>query len=368
MGCIDLLVRYSKSVLYRYVIIVLLFFIGGKMKKILIMGMGAIGHTIATSLDSKKVKIDIATSKQVEVKTIENNIGDIGHIDNVVTYDMLEKSCDYDIIFLTLPYRYKINRMNQLVDVISKDATIVVLPANQGALHYLPTEIQKQNPIILSERVPQIARLEKQYEKVNVFGTRRDLKMVGINGADPLVLSEIIPYLDQIQLEKNEFEISMISSNAILHTSRLYNLFSLNNEKFDEEILFYKDWTLNDGELLISMEDEVLNLKEKIEVVENIDIDLYDIYTHFKIEPKTARMVVKQVSTNEALNKITFYAKDKNDLMSNRYLVDDAILGLNYFIKLADKYQVEVPNLKLVHNWAIEFSKEEIGELNKLNV
>lgn len=338
------------------------------MKKILIMGMGAIGHTIVTSLDSKKVKIDIATSKQVEVKSIETNLGDKGYINSVVTYDMLEKSCDYDIIFLTLPYRYKIMRMNQLVDSIKSTTTIVVLPANQGALHYLPTKIQKNNPIVLLERVPQIARLEKQYEKVNVFGTRRDLKMYGVNGANPLLLEDLIPYMDQIQLENNEFEISMISSNAILHTSRLYNLFGLNANNYDKEIMFYKDWAIEDGELLIKMEDEVLNLKSKIESVESIKIDLYDIYTHFKINPKSADNVVTQISSNEALNKITFYAKDKIDLMSNRYLVDDAILGLNYFIKLAKKYQVEVPNLKLVHNWAVDFSEEEIGELNKLNV
>lgn len=338
------------------------------MKKVLVMGMGAIGHTIVTSLDDSKVDIDIATSESVSVDYIENNLGDKSKVSNVVTYEQLEVACDYDMIFLTLPYRHKIRRIKQLEKSISKDTVIVLLPANQGGVNYLPRSIQENNPIILSERVPQISRIEEKYKKVNVFGTRRDLKMVGKNGADPLVLSEIIPYMDQLEILDNEYEISLISSNAVLHTCRVYNMFANTRENYGKEFGFYTEWTLEDGKLLIEMEEEILTLKRKIEEVESIEIDLYDLFKYFGIEPKTPEVAMNQVSNFEALSKIKFMVKDESELMVNRYVVDDAILGINYYLQLGEKYGIQMPKMKMVFDWAVDFVSEDINEVNDLHV
>lgn len=338
------------------------------MKNILVMGMGAIGHTIVTSLDDSKVTIDIATSTPVHVDFIEDNLGAKSKVSKVVTYDQLEKECNYDIIFLTLPYRHKISRMKQLAKSISADTVIVLLPANQGALNYLPKSIQENNPIILSERVPQISRIDQKFKSVNVYGTRRDLMMVGKNGADPLILSEIIPYLDQLKVLNNEFEISLISSNAVLHTSRVYNLYANTNSNYGKEFGFYTDWTEADGQLLIEMEDEVIELKHKIEAVEGIEIYLYDLFQHFDINPKTAEVAKQRISNYPALSKIRFYAADEADLMTNRYVVDDAVLGIHYYLELAKKYQVEMPKLQMIYDWAVDFVKPYVTEVEDLNV
>lgn len=338
------------------------------MKNILVMGMGAIGHTIVTSLDDSKVTIDIATSEPMAVDYIENNLGDKSKVTNVVSYEQLQQACDYDIIFLTLPYRHKISRIKQLENSIKRSTTIVLLPANQGAVNYLPKSIQENNPIILSERVPQISRIDQKYKSVNVYGTRRDLMMVGKNGADPMLLSEIIPYMDQLQILNNEFEISLISSNAVLHTSRVYNLYANRNDNYGKEFGFYTEWTERDGQLLIDMEDEVINLKTKIEEVEGIEIYLYDLFKHFDINPKTAKKAKERVSTYQALSKIRFYAADEADLMQNRYVVDDAVLGIHYYLELAKKYQVEMPHLQMIYDWAVDFVKPYVKEIEDLNV
>ncbi len=338
------------------------------MKNILVMGMGAIGHTIVTSLDDSKVTIDIATSEAVEVDYIENNLGDKSKVSNVVTYDKLEVECNYDIIFLTLPYRHKISRIKQLEQSINKDTIIVLLPANQGALNYLPKSIQENNPIILSERVPQISRIDQKYKSVNVYGTRRDLMMVGKNGADPQILSEIIPYMDQLQILNNEFEISLISSNAVLHTSRVYNVYANTNENYGKEFGFYTEWTEEDGKLLIEMEDEVIALKHKIEEVEGIEIYLYDLFKHFDINPKTPAIAKERIGNYEALSKIRFYAEDEADLMKNRYVVDDAVLGIHYYLELAKKYGVQMPRLQMIYDWAVDFVKPYVKEVEDLNV
>ncbi len=338
------------------------------MKKVLVMGMGAIGHTIVTSLDDSKVNIDVVTSTPVEIGTISNNIGDSSKVTNVVTYEELEKNCDYDMIFLTLPYRHKITRMKQLENIINKDTVIVLLPANQGAVSYLPKSIQEHNPIILSERVPQISRIDEKYKSVNVYGTRRDLRMVGKNGADPMILAELIPYMDELQIMDNEFEISLISSNAVLHTSRVYNVYANKTENYGKEFGFYTDWTVEDGKLMIDMENEVLELKAKIEEVEGLEIELYDLFKHFDINPKTAEIAQERVSNYEALSKIRFYAKDEADLMANRYVVDDAVLGIHYYLELAAKYGVNMPHLQMIYDWALEFVKPRVNEVDELHV
>lgn len=338
------------------------------MKKVLIMGMGAIGHTIVTSLDDKKVEITAATSSYVDIDYIENNLGDKKSVSNVVTYDILEQNCDYDIIFLALPYRHKISRMKQLEKVIRPNTTIVILPANQGAINYLPKNIQVTNPIILLERVPQISRLEEKYKKVNIFGTRTDLKMAGVNGADPLLLSEIIPYMTDIQVYENPLAISLISSNAVIHTCRLISLFKERDDMYGVDFGFYSEWTEDDAKLLIEMEDEVFALVDEIEAQDKVDINFYDMYTHFGIEPVTIPVVIEKISTNSALAPIRFKVEDKYDLMKNRYLVDDAILGLNYYIQLGKKYGITLPKMEMVHKWTVNFCDEKIEEINDLNV
>ncbi len=338
------------------------------MKKVLVIGMGAIGHTIVTSLDDKKVIIDVVTSDTVNIDFIENNLGDRSKVTNVLTYAQLENSCEYDYIFLTLPYRHKITRMKNLAPFINKKSVIVLLPANQGAVNYLPKSIQENNPIILSERVPQISRINEKYKSVNVFGTRNDLMMYGKNGADPLELSAIIPYLNNIKIVKNEFEISLISSNAVLHTSRVFNMFANNNENYGKEFGFYSEWTVNDGQLLIDMECEVINLKNKIEEDLNISIYLYDLFKHFNIEPLNAEVATQKIRENEVLNKIKFCVNTKDELMENRYVVDDAILGIYYYLQLAKKHNVSMPKLEMIYDWAVNFVKPTITEIDDLNV
>lgn len=338
------------------------------MKKVLVMGMGAIGHTIVTSLDDSKVEISIATSEHVEVDYIENNLGDRSKVTNAVTYEQLEVECNYDMIFLTLPYRHKINRMRQLEKSINKDAVIVLLPANQGAINYLPKSIQENNPIILAERVPQISRVNEKYKSVNVYGTRRDLRMVGTNGADPLQLSEIIPYMDSLQILNNEYEISLISSNAVVHTSRIYNVYANKTENYGKEFGFYTEWTEADGKLLIEMESEIVELKAKIEEVEGITIDLFDLFKYFEIEPRTPEVAMHQVANFKPLSSIRFYAADEQDLMTNRYVVDDAVLGINYYLQLANKYGMKMPKMQMVYDWAYEFVKPQVTEIEFLHV
>lgn len=332
--------------------------------EILIVGLGAIGHSMVSSITNKEVKVDTVTTNGDTVKSIENNLGNSFKIRNNYTYENLPKY-DYDFIIITLPYRQKISRIYQIEDKISPKSTIVITPANQCVFYYLPKKIQEQNNFILLERVPQISRVNEKNKSVNVLGTRTDLRYATKGNVNIEEFINIYSYLkDMVRLPHID-DISLISSNATIHTVRLYNLFKDNNN-FDKDIAFYKDWTLEDAELFIMVENEIIDIANQKAILENRKNNVYDMYTHFKIDPITKENVKDKISNNPSLNKIIFKVKDKNDLIENRYFYDDILIGIYSFIQLGKKLNVKTTNLEMIYNWALTLSNpaDEIKQLN----
>ncbi len=332
--------------------------------EILIVGLGAIGHSMVSSITNKEVKVDTVTTNGDIVKSIENNLGNSFEIRNNYTYENLLKY-DYDFIIITLPYRQKISRIYQIEDKISPKSTIVITPANQCVFYYLPKKIQEQNNFILLERVPQISRVNEKNKSVNVLGTRTDLRYATKGNVNIEEFINIYSYLkDMVRLPHID-DISLISSNATIHTVRLYNLFKDNNN-FDKDIAFYKDWTLEDAELFIRVENEIIDIAHQKSILENRKNNVYDMYTHFKIDPITKENVKDKISNNPSLNKIIFKVKDKNDLIENRYFYDDILIGIYSFIQLGKKLNVKTTNLEMIYNWALTLSNpaDEIKQLN----
>ncbi len=333
--------------------------------EILIVGLGAIGHSMVSSITNKDVKVDTVTTNGEKVEKIENNLRDSFAIRNNYTYENLPKY-DYDFVIFTLPYRQKISRMFQLKDKISSKSTIVITPANQCVYYYLPKKIQEENNFILLERVPQISRVIQKNKSVNILGTRTDLRYATKGNVNIKNFINIYSYLkDMVKLPHID-DISLISSNATIHTVRLFNLFK-DKKNFGKDIAFYKDWTLEDAELFIKVEDEIINIAKQKAKLENRENNVYDMYTHFKIDPITKENVKDKISNNPSLNKIIFKVKDKNDLIENRYFYDDILIGIYSFIKLSNKLGLKSPNLEMIYNWALTFS-QEAEEVNKLNI
>ncbi len=333
--------------------------------EILILGLGSIGHSMVSSITNKDVKVDTVTTNGQTVKKIENNLGDSFDIRNNYTYDNLPKY-DYDFVIITLPYRQKISRIHQIQDKISSKSTIVITPANQCVYYYLPKKIQENNKFILLERVPQISRVNEKNKSVNILGTRTDLRYSTKGDVKIEDFINIYSYLKDMVYLPHIDDVSLISSNATIHTVRLYNLFK-DKKNFNQDIAFYKDWTLEDADLFIKVEDEIINIAKQKAKLEDRDNNVYDMYTHFKINPITKENVQEKISNNPSLNKIIFNVKDKNDLIENRYFYDDILIGIYSFIKLAQKLNITTPSMQLIYDWALTLSKEA-EEVNKLNI
>ncbi len=332
--------------------------------EVLIIGLGNIGHAMLSSIEDENIIVDTVTSTGDYVKNITNSLGQSHEIRNNYTYENLEKK-DYDFVILTLPYKQKIIRMNQIKGKISIKSTIVITPANQGTYYYMPDDL-KDNNYILLERVPQISRIETKNVLVNVLGTRNDLRYSTKGDVDINKFIKVYPYLNKMVYLENKDDISLISSNATLHTARIYNLFK-DGENYNKVINFYKDWTNKDSEIFIKMENEILNIAQKKAASEGIKSNVYDMYTHFKVDVVNESNMTNKITTNKALNSITFYAKNKDDLVKNRYFEDDVMIGLYFFIQLAKKYNVESKTLQLIYNWGLTLT-DELEVVKKLNI
>ena len=169
-------------------------------------------------------------------------------------------------------------------------------------------------------------------------------------------LKYLMPGINEWIPHSSPFDIELISSNATLHTARIYNLFKDGNN-FDKDIRFYVDWDDETSELFMNLELEVLKIKDAIEKKDNITIDLFDMFTYFNVKDITIANVKKGVPTFPPFQSINFYAKDKEDLKISRFLVDDCILGIDVYLELASKYNVDTPNFKMINDWAKDFVK-----------
>ncbi len=328
------------------------------------MGLGAIGHTFVANA-REDVQVDVLTSSKVEPFSVTTTDGATRSITDVYTYDEVTL-INHDYLIVTLPYVHRINRMRELVGKVSDKTTIVIVPANQGAYYYLPKEL-RSHKLILTERVLQIARIDKKYESVKVFGTRKDMHIASVNGADISEYTSIYPKYGDVNVHENHEDISLISSNATIHSARVYEMFALNNS-LDQEFLFYEDWNDVTSKYFVGLENEVLQLVARIEEVEGIKLDVYDMYRHFKIEAPLIENTTKKISEFPGFKGITFYAKDMDDLINNRYVADDCILAMDFYLALGRRYNVALPYFEEIHNWALDITGKKPDEMQYMEL
>ncbi len=331
------------------------------MKKVMICGLGAVGHSIAATINAQQ--IDVLISKEHEVKEIHAKQLGLGNkIDNVYTYETIEK-IDHDVLIISLPYRFKITVSKEILSKVSEKTTIIIIPANQGILSYFPKEIKKY-PLVLFERVPHISRVDEYGKTVNVFGTKEVMNISFVNGADKDKVAKLFPLVKEMIVHDNQMDISLITSNAVIHSCRVYELYE-ENDNYDQTVRFYYDWTDRSSELYIKLEQEVFNLIDEIEKVNQMKLDYYDMLTHFGVDKNnpTSQALTTKIVNNKSFQPITFYAKDSADLAQNRYVVDDMVIGMRLYLKLGEKYNVKMPTFELLFDWACKLVAESQPEI-----
>ncbi len=319
--------------------------------RVLIMGMGAIGHTVAATIQN--TEIDVLVTKEIEMTTISSTDGKYqNQINQVFTYDTI-KEIDYDYLFVTLPMQYKIERMKQIEAIISPQTTIVYMPGNQGILSYMPQSTLK-NETILFERVIHVSRIDKYGQTVNIMGTKANMHIAYTSGVNQTEFEALFPQVTNFISNHNLIDILMVSSNPVIHNPRTYRAFTKEN-LFGEEFYFYSTWTNEDSELFIKLEQEVMAINQAISEQKAIDINYYSMFDHFKVDNDNPDIekLTSNIANNPALKQIKFYVSTPAELAFNRYVVDDMVLSLRFYRLLAQKFSVSTPLMDEMYQFGV---------------
>ncbi len=327
--------------------------------KVLILGMGAIGHSIAATINAEE--IDVLVSKEMDMKEISSLDGQHSNkINHVYTYDTIE-TIDHDYLIVTLPYRFKILRMEQIKGLISPKTTIVYVPGNQGISCFMPEELN-ENPTVLFERVIHISRTSEYGSVVNIKGTKENMHIAYSENVDVEKFETLFPLVTNFISNHSLIDIALVSSNAVIHNPRTYRAFK-HEKLFNKEFMFYETWTNEDSQLFIDLEKEVFAIIEAFEKLTNTEINYYDMFTHFNTDRNNpcADELTHNISKAPAFQGITFFAANEQELAMNRYIVDDMIISLQFYMSLAKHLNVDTPTMDKMH----EFGKSLVNKVEE---
>lgn len=354
-------------------------------KNIGIIGGGNIGTAVAIELTHKKYNVFLCTSHPDKFKnplvlidedfntTLSENIYSISS-----SYDYMLKNCN--IIIVTLPSNV-FNSLNKtLMENHVKNKTFIILPGTGGCEFVFKDLLLQNNNIIGLQRVPAVYRL-KEYGKIaTISGRKKD----GLYACSMPKLKEeyVITLIENLfglhcQILPNYLNVTLTPSNPILHTTRLYSLFSKHDKDFayTRNPYFYREWDLESSKILIACNNELMKVKD---VLNTLDLSyVRSLLVHY--ESTDEESLTNKISSIKSLSDIKSPMIEHGEFFqvdwSSRYFVADFPQGLIIIKSICLLCNISTPNIDKVIFWyqkmaekdyfisALEFGKD-IKECN----
>ena len=257
-----------------------------------------------------------------------------------------------DIIFLCLP-GFLIEKTLDAIAPYVGDAAVGSVVSSTGFFFFSHRLFSERAKLFGFQRVPFIARVVEYGTAANLLGYKPGIAvaMEGFEDAGSFRKELERLFMTPVTLLDSYLEASLTNSNPILHTGRLYTMFKGREEElFDHNILFYKEWTDEASDKLISMDKEFFALLGVLGI--NSIPTLLDYY-----ESKDAESLTRKISSIPAFQTITSPMVEvpggwKVDFGS-RYFTEDFPFGLRWIKELANKYGIETPVIDEVYDWGI---------------
>ena len=347
--------------------------------KIGIVGGGNLGSILAVKFSLKQEvtlytnlvdKLDLY-AKDMKVFDEDHNSYYQGKIAKI-TCNLQELVDNSDYIFITFPSFLFPSLAQELIPLLKKGQHLVFVPGSGGAELAFKGALEKGVTITGLQRVHSVGRIIEFGKVVKESGVRSLLRVASIPNSFNAEAARNISEFYGIPFEQldNYLNITLINSNPILHTSRLYTIFKdykKSVEEYDSLPLFYEEWSLESAELLIKMDKELFNIFDKFEEnglpVKQITSILY----HY--ESKDAEGLVRKLTSIESLKHLTTpnvqkpngkYIPDLN----SRYFTADFPYGLDILRAFAKLTGVNVPNMDMVSNWYRSVSNDQTKMFN----
>lgn len=334
--------------------------------KITILGAGNMGTLLAAKFSKRGYQVCVYLNEVEAPDGFDHDI--VVHTDNNVTYTAridkittdLKEAIDYgNIVFIIYP-SFLFEKYARLVfPYVKQGQHFFILPGSGGAELQFKEFLSKGATLTGLQRVHSVARLIKRGKEVQESGVRNLLYIASIPSSYNSEAKDLIESLYDIPVEclDNYLNITLVNSNPILHTSRLYTIFkdfgtSQYNKK--ELPLFYEQWDLPSSELLVKMDEELFSLIDKMRTY-NINVNhIESLIEHY--DSTNAVEMTKKLCSIDSLKRLTTPSimTEKGILepdLSSRYFTADFPFGLDILLSFCEFFKIDAQNMKKVSDW-----------------
>lgn len=334
---------------------------------ITIIGGGNIGTILAAELALKEHNVNVYTSsfelwtKKICIYNEQDELLRCGTIKNA-SFSLEECVINAEMILITYPPHLLSDIVAKLYPLVKKRQYIGIIPGSGGIEKIFSPLIAKGCFIWGLQRVHTIARIKEVGISVYELGRKEKLFMASLaeSKADFLNAWCTKNFNIPCELLPNYLNLSLVPSNAILHTSRLFSLLvgSTTESIIQKEIFFYREWNDTASELLISCDIELENICNSIPVdltgVESLR-KYYNSYTPTEMTLKI-RSITAFKNIKVPMNQTT--RGWKIDVQS-RYFKSDFPYGLKVIIDCGKEYGIPIPVMEQIWNWYLNFIEGE---------
>lgn len=333
--------------------------------KICICGGGSLGHVCAGVMASQEgVELNILSGhpdKWGRSITVTDLAGKKYNAEiNMVSSDPEIVVTGQDIILLCLP-GYLIEKTLQDIKPYLGDAVVGTVVSSTGFFFFAHDILGDNARLFGFQRVPFISRVSEYGKSANLLGYKPSLAIAVENVKNKETLRETLErlFITPVMLLDNFYEVALSNSNPILHTGRLYTMFhGHENDVFDHNILFYKEWTDEASQLLIDMDAEFFILLDKLGV--HSLPTLLDYY-----DSSDAASLTRKIQSISAFQRITSPMRKVDGGwrvdFTSRYFTEDFPYGLRWIKELSNNYMVDTKCIDEVFGWGMSV----IGILNQ---
>ena len=339
------------------------------MKKITICGFGNVGKSLVHQL-SKNFEINVLTfsnnKKDKNIITVLNGGVTLSNTVKEIYTEPKECLKNTDILVITVPNFLREEVVKKILPFLHKEILICFIPGI-GPSQFIANKYLKDYKVICLERVPYIVRVEN--ERVKITGDRKIIKYASLD--EKSNFDDLIKVMFGKEVQKiNYSSVTLTSSNAILHTTRMFGLFEKKENKiFKDKIYFYSDWDDESSEIFQKCDNEIMKICEKLKENKVIDEEIISLMKYY--ESETSQQLTQKLRRIEAFKNIKLsmlkigenqYVLDKKV----RFLTEDVPFGLLMFKGLAEILEIKTPSIDKVITWAQEILGEEYIKNHKI--
>ena len=344
--------------------------------RVLIIGGGNIGMLMAAEISYNGHQVTVYTQK---ADKCDSNIEVLDSADNLLfkspvitfTNELNETTLDSDVIFITYPpYMFEkiADQIKQYIDVIH---TIGIIPGSGGAEFAFGDFIKKGVCLFGFQRVHSIARIKDYGKSVYMLGRKSEVQIAAIPSAktnDICIINCELLNMKCVPLP-NYLSVTLVPSNPILHTSRLYSMFKdyKHGIVYPGNILFYEEWDDDSSDTMLSCDNE---LQELCDVIPLDLTNIHSLMQHYES--------FDSVSMTNKIKNITAFRGLPSPMVkqesgwipdfSSRYFKADFSYGLKIIKDIAGLFNVSTPCIEKIWNWYFNICNDNNLQAFKLNM